>query len=304
MDMKMEILRHRCASRTRIHQWFRWRTVQGLSLLLGTALWGCTNSTEMAGENPQTVPESETAAVTFGAQDPFAVPSSVAELPDYEGNVPEDDPRQLSDVDINNGPGSLRLGVSELLREIGVVELLDRYIVNVPPTAKFIAQWEANKASISNHFYTIDTDVDSESMRSFESAFLRFAQDAMTSLPLADNLLHEAFYEVLEQCGRASAWPDVELFMLHEGRGGDMMSHLIEPTFGLTYFEYQQLRHQCARYAATYPTLDPTLRDELLAPQRAHYARVVMDRLDNELPIVKVPPEYQDEIDELRANGW
>ena len=128
----------------------------------------------------------------------------------------------------------------------------------------------------------------------------------MSTLPEIDGaaVLHEAFYGVLEQCGRASAWPDVELFVMGGGRGYDVEPHLIEPTFGLTYFEYQQLRHQCARYAATYPTLDPVVRDKLLAPQRGHYAQAILDSLDNELPLVEVPPRYQDEIDDLRANGW
>ena len=36
------------------------------------------------------------------------------------------------------------------------------------------------------------------------------------------------------------------------------------------------------------------MRDELLAPQRAHYARVILDRLDNVLPIVEVPRRVSD----------
>ncbi|MCY3948385.1 MAG: hypothetical protein OXF61_04210 [Acidimicrobiaceae bacterium] len=196
--------------------------------------------------------------------------------------------------------------MSELLREVGVVELLEGYIINIPPSASFIAKWETNKASVSTFHSYADAGADDKIIGAFEARLLRSAEDAMSPLPEVDDarVLHDAFYGVLEQCGRASAWPDVELFLLHQGRGGDMMEHLIEPTFGLTYFEYQQLRHQCARYAATYPTLDPGERDRLLAPQRAHFARVILDRLDNELPRVEVPDRYQAEIGDLRANGW
>ncbi len=234
------------------------------------------------------------------------VPAAAAHLPDYDNLDPQDDPRNLTDVDLNDGPGTQELGASKLLREIGVMELMDSYIINIPPSAQFIARWDANKAAVSNLYYFADAGDAAEIVDTFESSILGWAQGAMGALPEAGDAqeLHDAFFDVLEACGRASAWPEVELFVLHEGRGGDMMSHLIEPTFGMTYFEYQELRHKCARYAATYPTLEPSVRDDLLAPQRAHYARVILDRLDNELPLVEIPTRYQAEIDDLRANGW
>ena len=254
---------------------------RGLSLLLGAALilWGCA--------------------------DP-PVPADVARLPDYASLDPLDDPRRLSQTDLNKGPGSQELGASKLLREVGAIELLEGYIINIPPSAQFIARWEANKAAVSTFDSYADAGAGDKIIGVFEARVLGSAQGAMSTLPEIDGaaVLHEAFYGVLEQCGRASAWPDVELFVMGGGRGYDVEPHLIEPTFGLTYFEYQQLRHQCARYAATYPTLDPVVRDKLLAPQRGHYAQAILDSLDNELPLVEVPPRYQDEIDDLRANGW
>ena len=62
--------------------------------------------------------------------------------------------------------------------------------------------------------------------------------------------------------------------------------------------------HMCGRYAAIYPTLDSETRDDLLASQRARYAEVILDVLDNVLPAVEVPAEYQDQVNDLRANGW
>ena len=53
----------------------------------------------------------------------------------------------------------------------------------------------------------------------------------------------------------------------------------------------------------TYPSLDEALRDELLAPQRAHYARAVLEGLAAN-PHVDVPERYRAEMDELRAGGW
>ncbi|WP_419838613.1 hypothetical protein [Candidatus Poriferisodalis sp.] len=273
--------------------------------MLGVLLWGCTGSpadgegTRSAAQHT-VLDDSEPTQPTIQ----HTVPAKIARLPDYAILDLGDDPRQLTDVDLNDGSGTQELGASKLLREFGVIEMLNSYVINIPSTAVSIAGWEVNKAQVSNFYYFADADADGEILDHFESSVLRFADHAMTSLPEADPMLHDAFFEVLEACGRASDWPDVELFVLHQGRSGDIMSHLIEPTFGLTYFEYQQLRHQCARYAATYPTMDPVVRDKRLKPQREHFAEVILDRLDNELPLVEVPPEYQDEIDGLRANGW
>ena len=257
-------------------------------LVVGLFLWGCTGSSVETEDTQPTLRH--------------IVPAEVARLPDYASLDPRDDPRQVGSQELNDGPESQELGVSKLLREIGVLELLGSYIINVPPSAEFIAGWEANKASVSTYHY--EYLADAEVMSDFESSVLRFVEYAMESPPDVSQVLHDAFFEVLEACGRASAWPEVELFEMHDGRGYDIMSHLIEPTFGLTYFEYQQLRHQCARYAATYPTLDPAVRDELLVPLRAHYAKVILERLDTELPLVEVPARYQAEVDALRRNGW
>lgn len=289
----------RAASRQRGRPMTAWfgRARRGTARLVGLCAfvllwWGCTASSAGSEATAPTVEHS--------------VPIEVAQMPDYAGFSPEDDPRQLSFHDLNDGPASQELGASKLLREVGVMEMLESYIINVPPTAKFVAGWDANKASVSNFYRFADTDADGKIMDHFESSMLRFAEHAMETLPYAafSQTLHDTFFEVLEACGRASAWPDVDLFVLHQGRGGNIDIGLIEPTFGLTYFEYQQLRHQCARYAATYPTLDPTVRDKMLKAQREHYAKVMLDRLDNELPLVEVPPEYQAAVEDLRGNGW
>lgn len=288
--------------------WLGGRRILALWLLLGgaVAMFGCSGSPDSEGDEATSSQTSVTAGPSLPPEDRHVVPAAVAQLPNYESLDPQDDPRNLSDVDLNDGPGTRELGASKLLREVGVIVLLDSYIINIPPSAEFIAGWETNKASVSNFYHYADADVGTRLVGDFETRVLQSAESAMESLLNTDGtaVLHDAFFQVLEACGRASAWPDVELFEMHLRRGYDIMSHLIEPTFGLTYFEYQQLRHQCARYAATYPTLDPAVRDELLAPQRAHYAGVVLDRLDNELPVVEVPPEYQAEIEDLRANGW
>ena len=142
-------------------------------------------------------------------------------------------------------------------------------------------------------------------MHDFERAVLHAVDGAaLNRLQLAHEpvRLHDAFFEVFEQCGRESPWPQVKMAERKGTGAGDVLFR--DPALGISDYEYRELLHVCGRYAATYPTLDPETRDELLAPQRAHYAMVILDRLDNELPLVEVPPEYQAEVDELRASGW
>lgn len=216
------------------------------------------------------------------------------------------DPNEMSFSELNDGPGVLHLDVSKLLEEAGAMDLLENYIINVPPTAAFITFYETTRAGVATSHTRIGNDAAGEALREFERRLLIWAKDAALLLEpdKGSDVLHESFFESLEECGRSSPWPQVELFVMDRGRGTDMTPDRIQPTFGMSYFEYQQLRHRCARHAATYPTLDENVRDELLAPQRAHYARVILDKLDNETPLVQVPPEYLAEIDELRRDGW
>ena len=218
---------------------------------------------------------------------------------------PARDPREMSITELNEGPGVLELGVSKLLEEIGVLELLEGYLINVPPTAAFISRFEKSKAWHASHYINADAGADSEILDRFESEVFYHAGAGISSLAESrgSQVLHEAFFGALEDCARDSRWPEVELFVMHNGGGGDMAPDLIEPTFGLSYYEFLQLRHECARYAATYPTLDEATRDELLRPQREHYARAVLDGLTAN-PHIKVPTRYRDEIDELMRSGW
>ena len=150
----------------------------------------------------------------------------------------------------------------------------------------------------------IETNYINEIEETIGECMLSQALSALESVPesSAPQELHDAFFEALEDCGRDSPWPDVELFEMSNGQGFDIWPDLIE-SFGMSYYEFQLLKHQCSRYAATYPSLDESTRDELLAPQRAHYARFVIDG-STDPPAVSVPGRYRDEWNELVETGW
>ena len=217
--------------------------------------------------------------------------------------VPKD-PRKMTYRELIDGPEVLELDAVKLFRNVGVIEYLEDYVINIPTSAAFVAGYETSRALDSiKHRHAGDED---GAVSEFEHRMLVWASNVqlLTWTEQGPEELHTAFFEALEDCARESPWPDVELFAMEGGRGGEVLPDSIESTPGLSYFEFQQVKHRCVRYAATYPTLDPAVRDELLAPQRAHFAREILDRLDNELPLVEVPAVYQAEVDDLRANGW
>ncbi len=237
-----------------------------------------------------------------------------------------DELREMEFIEVDQGAGTEHLGAARMFREVGLFEFLDGYLINIPPSAMFLSDKEryaATHAASRDHERSGRTgEASSASVFDFEHLVLIGAYGAQAGLrrdlveqisaeesdgagsASGSGLLHEAFFEVLEECGRASPWPEVQLFVMGQGYAGDYLPQFVESDFDISLFEYRELLHVCGRYAATYPTLDPETRDELLAPQRAHYAQVILDLLDNQLPLVEVPPEYRAEIDDLRANGW
>ncbi len=234
-----------------------------------------------------------------------------------------DELRELGFAEIDfGGAGSEHLGAARMFREAGLFEFLESYIINIPPSASFLAHEELSTA-IREHGRLGETRAaGSAAVIDFEHRVLVGASGAQADLVVdsmsrtaaedgdgpsdgaAPGELHEAFFDALEQCGRESPWPEVELFVMGNGYAGDYLPQLVQRDFDISHFEYRELLHVCGRYAATYPTLNPVVRDKLLALQRQHFAEVILDWLDNELPVVEIPASYQAEIDELRRDGW
>ena len=274
--------------------WGRFRVVCVLWLVVcAVAVGGCSGSPQRGGTGAEPQPAIQAAA------------SASVSAAGIDATADAKDPTELSITELNEGPGVLELGVSKLLEEVGVLELLDSYVINVPPTAEFISRFELAKSQLASFYINEEGGAGSEIVGRFEAEVLYYGLSATSSVAQSggSQVLHDAFFAVLEDCGRESAWPGVELFVMSDGRGYDVLPDIVEPTFGLSYFEYQQLKHECARLAATYPGLDEATRYELLGPQREHYRRVVVDGLAAN-PLVEVPARYRDEWDELVAEVW
>lgn len=241
------------------------------------------------------------------------------------GSVP-DELQELSFQKALLSNGYEHSGSAQLYREADALGFLGGYVVDIPPGAEFLILKELYSAFSENQRQDLPDDAASTVVTVFRDQVLSAVFGASSELrddyldqlrserdDAADDevghsselgVLQAAFFDTLEQCGRSSPWPEVELFVMGDGHAGDYLPDLIERDSDISAFEYRELLHVCGRYAATYPTLDPVVRDKLLARQRAVYAQAILDRLYNTLPVVEIPPEYQDEIDELSVNGW
>lgn len=217
----------------------------------------------------------------------------------------ESDIHELWSKDLRDGPEVRHLGVARLLSEVGVVELLGRYIVNIPNGAFFLANYETQAAVSASRISHIGEGIEGAAMWEFEREMLLTVRDSelfWSPAPVGSDPLHEAFFEVFEQCGRDSPWPEVQMADRQGNAAGDVLYR--DPELGISDYEYRELLHVCGRYAATYPSLKPEMRDELLASQRAYFAQLISDRLSDTKWPLEVPLRYQAEVEHLRQNGW
>ena len=132
-----------------------------------------------------------------------------------------------------------------------------------------------------------------ERERNFLEATLRlimhFASDTLPpDVALTTGVLHDAENEAMDECAAEAGWPDVQLYDV----SNDVVQQY-ERDLGLTLEMFFDLRHECSKYAITYPTLDPAYRDELLAKRRVHYMKAVRDWIAAN-PERVVPVEHHD----------
>lgn len=247
----------------------------------------------------------------------------------YDGDVGKEleaepvDPRELSRAGLfQSGPAKQRLSGFKFLRATDAFEYLESHIIDVPPAASFIPEIGLNM-TISGLLHNLETaDSEAEQVLRFEIEVLHeilhealgAVEDRLRSTPSSQRLgaLDVAFFDALEGCGHDAVGPDMELFVLRDGIAWDpqydgvILQNALQRDYilGLSYYEYLELLHDCTQHATAYPALDPTVRDELLASQRAHYADVIVDYLENDIPPAAIPERYQAQIEDLRKNGW
>ena len=106
--------------------------------------------------------------------------------------------KELDFVELTSGPAVLERGAPKLLREVGVIEFLDSYIINIPTSAAFISGFETSRAQDSIEY--VHADNENEAVPRFESRMLVWASNVqlLTWAERSPDALHGAFFEALE----------------------------------------------------------------------------------------------------------
>ena len=153
--------------------------------------------------------------------------------------------------------------------ELAVEEIVEDHLNHELPFALYRTIDEWMKASSERSQPLVGTGHERE-RNFFESQVRIVLSAAGETLPpdvaRGSGVLHDAEYEAMDECAADAGWPGVQLYDVSQQLGEEY-----EREFGLTLNQFLDLRHECAKHAATYPTLDPVYRDELLARRRAHY---------------------------------
>ena len=172
--------------------------------------------------------------------------------------------------------------------ELGLDAVIDDFVeIMTPVDTRFRSTSDRHEYRFERHRYMEEEAVGHERERlwfefNLASAFANSYDDLPADLG-DSGLLFQAFEEAMDRCAQAEGWPGVRLYGVSQS---DVEQFEID--FGLSLDEFLDLRYECAQQAATYPTLDPLVRDELLGRLREHYRAAAHEYL-REFPDAEVP---------------
>lgn len=169
--------------------------------------------------------------------------------------------------------------------ELGIDDLIDEEIVPFETRYRDLAEWEISYDERQRYLEDEATGHERERLY-FERNVEWLLSSEYETLPSDlghGGILERAFANAMSQCAEKAGWPELEF---NVSSTADI--HIALRAIGLTHDEFLDLRHECAKQAASYPTLDPAVRDELLGRLREHYRLAVYEYL-REFPDAEVP---------------
>ncbi len=174
--------------------------------------------------------------------------------------------------------------------ELGLEALIDDIVLYRPYFARFRTEDAYMEHQLEHDKYIYEEATGHERER---LAFEREIESAILTnygfLPEdigPDGMLEQAFDEWMEECAADAGYPDVQFDLSLEPDG-------YREDFGLPYDEFLDLRHECARRAAAYPTLDPEIRDDLIYRLRKHLLMGLHDYI-RDFDVVEISVEHRD----------
>lgn len=188
--------------------------------------------------------------------------------------------------------------------ELGLHELIDEIVYYRPYYARHRTA-DDYLDFISERRSVIPTQVSGH-----ERERLQFEFDVEDALSRAYNdlpadlgrggTLERVYNEWMADCVADAGFPDIVLdpdtqqeMPIYLAEDEELALH--DSTTGFTSGEFYDLRLECAQRAASYPTLDPEVRDSLLNRVRKHYLQAVYDFI-RDSGIVEIPVEHDESV--------
>ena len=169
--------------------------------------------------------------------------------------------------------------------ELGIDRMIVEHRTRVWAQFRSLSKWDEHLAE-RNRYLNYEAIGHERERLHFERNLMLVFDAAYDDLPSDlgfGGLLDQAFEGAMDECARARGWPSVQLYGVSNT---DVEQY--EADLGLPLGEFLDLRHECAKVAASYPTLDRAVRDELLDRLRDHYRVAVYEYL-REFPDAEVP---------------
>ena len=197
--------------------------------------------------------------------------------------------------------GAAGYGQGYTEEEIGVGLLVDEYFADNHILARYRTYEDYHEASVAEgHFRSLS--VEARDRVFFEQAvsllFLATDEAAPAEVSAAADELWHAFYKSLDMCVERSEWSEAKLYSVrsdgylsatYDEFQSDIQQH------AMTLDEFLDFRHECHKFAATYPALDRERRDDLLAIRRDHYLEILRLWMQAN-PELVVPMTYEQSV--------
>ncbi|MYA83173.1 MAG: hypothetical protein F4155_07885 [Acidimicrobiales bacterium] len=164
--------------------------------------------------------------------------------------------------------------------EVGVEEIVEEYIESRNTYTRYRTFDEAKKARDIEYEWFQNEASEQERERYVFEQLIRGrmigARDALPEELKPGGALELAYNDSLDECVSSAGYQGLRL---HDNSLEYFNAALVD--YQLTEDEYFDLNHECAKYAAEYPTLSESERGRLLDMQRDFYRNIVRDFLED-----------------------
>lgn len=185
--------------------------------------------------------------------------------------------------------------------EVGVDALVDSYLAGRHPLVRHrtVEESDAEMVAELENFRLLP--VDKRERIHFEMYVRAVLLDAKLGRPdeieQTETLLFDAFYDSLDLCAERSEYPGIKLYLEEDGDYYPIWPEEEAQRHGISVDEFLDLRHECHKFAASYPVLDSGHRDELLKARRDYYLTVLRLWMRDH-PELVVPLDYENSVNQ------